>query len=1007
VSALWLRSVQRRPAGAAGLFVIVAVASAASVSGPMLVRAAEQSGLRSHLSRATPGAYDITVSAETGDNRVDDVVNAVSGAANSATTALFAPPATVVRSQRPKTWRLSTGAPHSSFAVSVSGACRLVTITSGRCPTQRGQVLLPDGTDARPGERMAVVGHDSQFTVSGTYRPGSLPAWLTGVGTQVLLGLESTVVQIDPMPVVVARDHLQSDALSLDQVSSAVSSFNAVRAAVLGQSIVAAADSRLPVLAAESRADRRVTTVVGLLTVVPLVVLCWYALVLIMQLIAVVRSREWALGRLRGLPLPTWFRSLYSEPGILLAAGACCGFAAGVAATAVTVHATMAAGTLIEPWRLSVLICFIGTVVGAFIGVAVATLRCVRLSLAALLLQSAEPTRLTRTGSAVQVLVGAAAVLAVVQLATQRQVSVGVGNLGALLPGLLAAAVSLVLIRAASRAARRVTGSPPRSARGLLVGRRLARNPTLLGRYLVVAVASAVIVFAVSLVLIMQRNVRIRADNQLGAAEVVGVRPVSAGQLLAAVRSADPSGRFAMAVEQLNGPTAGGTSRVVAVDTSRLAAVSDWRAGWAGLSVDDVRRLLAPPHSRSILLRGTRLTMTIAGASTTIAPFDIEAATAPAPRPQIRVVMLAAGRWTTATLGRLTPGRSTLTTPIECAHGCVLRSIEFENTTDTVYAGVATIATLSTDTQPATTFAADLHTTAAWQASLAGAEPGLPVYAAPHGTANGLTVHLRDHTGLSAAAVQPADGPAILPAVVARAADAQPLPAFGHAVDGTGLDATAVPLHIVARAIALPSSVADGAMVDLADVARLSDPAQSTASAQVWLSANAPPAIIPALRHAGLVIIGTTHAASLIDLQLATSPVRAVVASWTAVALLALLTMAALGAGVAIDSDRRKRYVRVLRDTGFAARTIRRLSIEATMVPAAVAVLTGVLAGIVSLLIAGPRLPLFANPAGPPLATAPAWLPTLLVAVVLIVVVSVSSVLVTLLESRPAEQAPT
>ena len=306
---------------------------------------------------------------------------------------------------------------------------------------------------------------------------------------------------------------------------------------------------------------------VGLLTVVPLVLLCWYTLVLIMQLIAVVRSREWALGRLRGLPVGVWLRSLYREPIVLLAAGAVCGFAAGTAVTVETVHATMAAGTPIEVCGCPCSRASPGRCSERRSASAIATARGARLPLATLLQQSAEPSRLTRVGAAVQVLVLAATVFSIVQLASARQVSVGLGNLGVLLPGLLAAVLSLAAIRVGARIVQRRGARPPKSLRRLVIGRRLARNPALLGRYLIVAVATAVMVFTVSLVAIMHRNVVLRADNMLGAAQVVHVQPVAPGRLMSAVAAADPSGRDAMAVEQLSGPTYGGTSRIVAVDT--------------------------------------------------------------------------------------------------------------------------------------------------------------------------------------------------------------------------------------------------------------------------------------------------------------------------------------------------------------------------------------------------------------------------------------------------------
>ncbi len=988
--ALWLRSVRRRPGAALGVFLIVTVASAASVAGPALVRAAEQSGLRSTLAAARSGAYDIEIDGPTDNIALGAVVDGASAAAARADRRLFQRPFVLLRSQYDHRWRTSPKKIFTAFAVSTVAGCLSTDLASGSCPTLPDDVLVSAGLGIAPHTRIAIVGRRGRFTVSGSYHDGVIPPWFSGLGADPVLTTQATLQGVDPAPVVMARLHLRVAALTLDRLAEAATSLQAVAATSLRQSVVSAPTSALPNLENSVAADRKVAIVVGLLTVVPLVLLCWYTLVLIMQLIAVVRSREWALGRLRGLPVGVWLRSLYREPIVLLAAGAACGFAAGTAVTVATVRATMAAGTPIEVWRLPVLACFAGTVLGAALGVGIATARGARLPLATLLQQSAEPSRLTRVGAAVQVLVLAATVFSIVQLASARQVSVGPGNLGVLLPGLLAAVLSLAAIRVGARIVQRRDARPPKSLRRLVIGRRLARNPALLGRYLIVAVATAVMVFTVSLVAIMHRNVVLRADNMLGAAQVVHVQPVAPGRLMSAVAAADPSGRDAMAVEQLSGPTYGGTSRIVAVDASRLTDVSYWHASWAGLDDARVRRLLAPPHATPLVLRGTSVTMTLADARSRTAPFDINR-TAPAPHPIVKFVVLSNDRWVDIDLGRLAPGASTLHGVMPCARGCTVRQIEFVNDTDTLFSASATITGLWTDEQPASTFATRLSTTADWQNNLVGAEPELPVHAFPHGSARGLTVRLRDYTGESAPAVVPADGPPDVPVIAANAVDAPPLPAFENAVDGAGLDGAALPMQIVGRASALPNSVSDGVLADLAVIARFSDPAQSRASAQVWLSPTAPASLVAALHRAGLRVTSVDAVQGPTDRLLAAAPVRAVIASITAIALLAILATVALGAGVALDSERRRLSVRVFRDAGIGARAIDRLCFAEVAVPATAAVVVGAAAATVALLVAGSRLPLFADPAGPPLATAPPWLPILTVVGALIVIVLVAS----------------
>ena len=118
--ALSLRSVRRRPATALGLFLIVLVAAASAAAGPILVRAAEQSGLRAELARAAPGGYDITVSADADGNLVPDVISAVTLSAQAATPVLFDQPLIVVRTQNRKLWRVSGGPVHAGYGASIA-----------------------------------------------------------------------------------------------------------------------------------------------------------------------------------------------------------------------------------------------------------------------------------------------------------------------------------------------------------------------------------------------------------------------------------------------------------------------------------------------------------------------------------------------------------------------------------------------------------------------------------------------------------------------------------------------------------------------------------------------------------------------------------------------------------------------------------------------------------------------------------------------------------------------
>ena len=187
--ALWLRSTRRRPGAALGLFLIVVVASAASVTGPALVRAAEQSGLRSALAAARPGQYDIDLDAPTDQSPPSTVTAATSAAASAADPHLFLPPLVFTRSQRSHQWRAGRTT-YSAPAASPLAGCAQADLASGACPVLQGEALAPSAARFRTGERVAITGRTGSFTVVGLYRAAAVPAWVTGLGRGPVLTMD-------------------------------------------------------------------------------------------------------------------------------------------------------------------------------------------------------------------------------------------------------------------------------------------------------------------------------------------------------------------------------------------------------------------------------------------------------------------------------------------------------------------------------------------------------------------------------------------------------------------------------------------------------------------------------------------------------------------------------------------------------------------------------------------------------------------------------------------------
>ena len=135
----------------------------------------------------------------------------------------------------------------------------------------------------------------------------------------------------------------------------------------------------------------------------------------------------------------------------------------------------------------------------------------------------------------------------------------------------------------------------------------VARQPgqaRLLGLFVVLF---ALLGFAVTAADVAARARAERVTAELGAARVLDVRPVPARQLLSAVRAADPTGRYAMAVARLpgDGPP------VLAVDSTRLARVATW-SGRYGMSATRAAGLLRPASPDPVRVSGTGVRLEVA-----------------------------------------------------------------------------------------------------------------------------------------------------------------------------------------------------------------------------------------------------------------------------------------------------------------------------------------------------------------------------------------------------------
>lgn len=160
-----------------------------------------------------------------------------------------------------------------------------------------------------------------------------------------------------------------------------------------------------------------------------------------------------------------------------------------------------------------------------------------------------------------------------------------------LTPVLVAIAAGLVARRIVVLVAERAGRTALRRGRlnAAMFALAVARRPSLSRLLTLLVVLFGVVGFAVSATATGADARTERARLDVGAPEVLHIRPVPAADLLTAVRGADPSGRYAMAAYALRDRR----FTVLAVDAPRLAAVAYW-SGDAPVSVGQAAALLHP-----------------------------------------------------------------------------------------------------------------------------------------------------------------------------------------------------------------------------------------------------------------------------------------------------------------------------------------------------------------------------------------------------------------------------
>lgn len=556
------------------------------------------------------------------------------------------------------------------------------------------------------------------------------------------------------------------------------------------------------------------------------------------------------------------------------------------------------------------------------------------------LLRRVPPRRRRAAVAAGEVLVVALAVWAVVELR----------GLGGELVGVMVAAPAVVMLAVAAvaaRAARPVIDLAGRRSlrRGrlapALAALRLARQPGTLRLLLVLALALGTVGFAITAAEVAARGRTAEAARLLGAARVLDIRQADRGELLRAVRNADPSGRYAMAV--VSTPESTDEPPTVAVDATRLASVARWSDRYGGAGAAEIAALLRPSAPEPVLVGDGELT----------AELSIDVFTADRAATLSALLAPPAGEPVVAGFGPLRDERREYRTEVTgCADGCRLAGLAVATTEEgdsDVFGGIGIrvgVIVHGLRQGGGEVLSDEWLNPDRWRPP----GRGLPTeHAAAEPDPGGLVVTKREPVPGQAYQVLIVDVPYPLPVVAAGE--------LGEDDLLTGVDGEPIQVAPRASLAGLPGVGATGLLMDLEYAERLTARPGVAVSPQVWLTADAPAGIVDRLREQGLVISGDRTVGSVQQRLDRSGGARALGFYLAAAGAAALVGMVALGLVAAVDRRAWSPGLRALRAQGVPERTTAAAAIWSYGGVVLAGAVAGALAAAGAWLAAGERMP--------------------------------------------------
>lgn len=974
--ALALRAFRWRLGGSLVVLIVASLVVAAAAIGPMYAGAAAESVLQDRLGEATANETTIAFSTQ-GDVSYPGSVDLVSQQeAGRGSLPGYGP--LVDEAAVPTSIAASGGIAATTTVVWRDGACQHLVITSGRCVTGPGEVVVSQRSAAYEGWGVGttlafdglrqydtqVPGPDVATTalrlkVVGLYYPRSTidPFWAgrpyfafhphqgAGDGPNTV---EDAFVSREVFPTLVhpTPGTMSSDLLLVDPAAIRVADVPRLRAAV--ESYLSP-DSGGPKpqtglldLLQRFETERTQTALASAVVSAQLALLALLLLALVITDTSEARGGEVALAKLRGQRARSVAAVALREPIALLLLAIPLGLLLAYAGTKVLASAVLVPGVPVglDPAAgVAVAIAFLG-------GLVAAVLASRRMLTRPVLDQwaSTAPRPSRRAGIVVDLLLAVVAIAGFGALRGSLPAGQSPGALGWAAPGLLVIAASLVLVRFARPAVSRLLPGT-RAGRGIglfLAVRQVVRRPAGLRLATLLAITIGLATFAVDAQAAADQGRTVRAGADVGAPTSLALQPGSPVDPLQAVQAVDPAGRWAMVAATWIPYGGSVTGSVLAVQSARLAAVGLWSTDYGAGSAIAAAALVSPVLPPPLPLHGGDIRVRLTAAVVSGEP------------PTVLIGYRdQQGHPVTAVSTPLVAGTHDYTASVDCpGGGCTFLGVALDRALTMTGAHVD-FTVVGVSQAAGSTFVpvpAPLHNVAAWHLDAFSGEPVGNVSASVAGLR-----YVGDVPANASPFVQYADRPIPLPMITTPSSTAA-LPDGGppFMADVTG---NRIPVRSVGRAGVLPVVGDSGVMVDLSALRLSAQQLGDDAHWSVWLGANAPPDAVQRLTRAGLRIDSVTTTAQRHAELDREGPALALRLLLACALMGAVLAASAVAISVAVTGRRRSYELAALRVVAVPRRALVRSCVLEQLLLLGIGALVGVPVGLLAARLALPALP--------------------------------------------------